>query len=104
MLLKRIVPLRGAKEKPIRRGRRMGFAGSRTEGGSVFPLGFGDALDLLAEQSHVERLLEHVVEPVLSQLFGGGFVLAGEADDQRAGVGLVRTQTGDDLDRFGAAE
>src|SRR4029079_13355391 len=71
---------------------------------SVFALGVGDALDLLAEQSQVERLLEDVVEAVLGQLLGGGLVLARQADDERGRVGLVLAEVSRDLDRLAAAQ
>src|SRR4029079_18600326 len=71
---------------------------------SVFALGVGDALDLLAEHRQVERLLEDIVEAVLSQLLGRGLVLARQADDERGRVGLVLAEVGRDLDRFAAAQ
>lgn len=65
-------------------------------------LGVGDALDLLAKQGQVERLLEDVVEAVLGQLLGGGFVLARQTDDQGRRVGLVLAEIARDLDRLAA--
>src|SRR5438067_116766 len=95
---------RGAATKPTRsNGWALGESRTRT-GGSVLALGFGDALDLLAQQGDVERLLEDVVEPVLAELLRGGLVLARQADDQCPAVGLVLAQVRHDLDALGPAQ
>jgi hypothetical protein len=71
---------------------------------SIFAFLLGDRLDAFAEQGDVEGLLEDFVETVFDQLFGFGFVFAGEADDQRGGVGVVPAEIADNLNRLAAAE
>src|SRR5579872_5636150 len=78
------------------------FAGEKRD--SVFALGVGDALDLFAEESEVERLLEDIVEAVLSELLGSGFIFAGQSHDQGGCVGFILTQVRCDLDRLGSAQ
>lgn len=69
----------------------------------VGPLLVDDALDVLAEQSDVERLFEGVVEALGLQAVGVRFIFEGEGEDECLFVGCIAAKVLGNLNAFAAA-